>query len=122
MFLLKGGCAVFVFATETTAVLATWGSYFSQPNQSRKHAIRLNYKPPEPFQADVCEPDTWGEFASILVYGAGLGWPIAGVVSGESTGEESHVSCSYDSEMQPRGYLLDPWVPQVLWWLLLSPS
>lgn len=88
MFLRKGGCAVFVFATETTAVLATWGSYFSQPNQSRKHAIRLNYKPSEPFQADVCEPDTWREFASILgyasilVYWAGIGWPIAGVVSG----------------------------------------
>lgn len=101
-FLLKGGCTVFVLATETMAVLAAWGLASPNPTnpgnmQSGSTTSLLGPSRQMPLN------QTHGK--SLPAFGTqGRIWVVhRWVVSGESTGEEPHASGSCDSEMQPRG-------------------
>lgn len=103
--LLKGGFAVFVLATGTMTVSATWNLISPNPVYpgSTQSGSTTNHLSPSRM---VCLDQTHGKICWHLA-----SWPEWGthswVVPGESSGQGPSTPCSCDSEMQPRGYLLE---------------
>lgn len=120
MFLLKGGCIVFVLATETMAVLAAWG--LASPNPTNPGNMQSGSTTSHPGPSRLMNQTHRKDLSVSGIVGRSQ-VAHCWLVSRESTGKKPHASCRNDSEMQPRGYLLDaqfPW--QSLCGFLLSPS